>query len=273
MKKNLRYLEWIPFAVCFGAFIIYIVYTINIKLNPAIIVTDKLINTLKTYLIIALVSLFIGLLIILIKKIYKLVKSDENIVYTETKTIKVEKPVYTEERIVVNTTPVKAEEIKEEKITIKQEPIQEERIIVDNTPIHTEEKIIVDSTPVQTKEEKIIIKQEPIQEERIVVNPTVEKVVYKQEKSYDDVICHECGKVLSKNAAICPNCGIVFDDAVIRIIKKYDKNRSRINPFRKIVNLVLILVFIILIIIVSNMLYNKYKDNIKNVTDTIVRRR
>ena len=67
MKKFLTYLGWLPFAISLGALVIYLVYTIQIKLNPAIIVTDKLIGTLKAYLIIALVSLFIGLLIILIK--------------------------------------------------------------------------------------------------------------------------------------------------------------------------------------------------------------
>ena len=53
MNKILKYLQWIPFAISLGALIIYIVYTIQIKMNPAIIVTDKLINTLKTYLIIS----------------------------------------------------------------------------------------------------------------------------------------------------------------------------------------------------------------------------
>ena len=256
MKKNLRYLEWIPFAVCFGAFIIYIVYTINIKLNPAIIVTDRLINTLKTYLIIALVSLFIGLLIILIKKIYKLVKSEslEDIVYKETKTITIDNSVQPEERIITNTEPIQ----------------REERIVVNPTPVQTEkireERIVVNPTPVQT---------EKIREEKIIVNPTpiqTEKVIYRQEKKYDDVVCHECGKIISKHAAICPNCGIVFDEEVIRVLKKYDKTRYKINPFRKIINLCLILLFIILIIIVSNMLYNRYNDNIKNVANTIVKR-
>lgn len=260
MKRNLRYLEWIPFAICFGALVIYIVYTINIKLNPAIIVTDKLVNTMKTYLIISLVSLFIGLLIILIKKIYKLVKSEENVIYTETKTYKVEKPVYTEERIIVNPSPIKAEKIKEEKI------------VVNTTPIHTEEKIVVKEEPIYT-EEKIIVKEEPIQEEKVVVNKEVEKVVYKQEKKYDDVTCYECGKVLSKHAAICPNCGIIFDDEVIRVLKKYDKQKNRVKPLKWIFNVILILVFIILIIIVSNMLYNRYKDNVKNITDKITERR
>lgn len=79
MKKILNYLSFIPFAVSLGALIIYLVYTLQIKINKSVVVTDELTARLKIYLIIALVSLFVGLLITLIKKIYNLFKTDSKV--------------------------------------------------------------------------------------------------------------------------------------------------------------------------------------------------
>ena len=52
-------------------------------------VTESIQNTLKMYLIIGLISLFIGLLIVFVKKVIKLFKPDNNV--KEIKTIKNEK--------------------------------------------------------------------------------------------------------------------------------------------------------------------------------------
>ena len=228
MKKIFKYLEWLPFAISLGSLVIYIVYTIQIKMNPAIIVTNKLIGTLKAYLIIALVSLFIGLLIILIKKIRKLMKSEETIIKEY-------------------TIP------KEEKVIIT-EPTKEEIITVTNN----------------TEEEKIYVKEEPVITETKIykeVNPT-----YK----VNGVKCPECNNNISKNAGICPHCGILFDDEIIKIIKKYEKEEIKIvkrkKSFSFLANVILTILFIILIILVCNMLYNKYNQNLKNINYIIQRR-
>ena len=191
MRKILRYLEWIPFALALGSLVIYLVYTIQIKLNPAIIITDKLINTLKTYLIIALVSLFIGLLIILIKKIRGLVKVE------------------------------------------KRENITKEE--------YSKEKVVI-SEPKKEVIERKIIKEETLLEDEIKdrqINPIIneKKYVYKVE----GVVCPECNNPISKHAGICPHCGILFDDEIIKIIKKYDKkqNNTPRKPFTFIANILL----------------------------------
>lgn len=210
MKKFIKYLEWIPFAICLGSILIYIIYTIRVKINPAIIVTDQLVSTLKTYLIISLISLFIGLLIILIKKIHKLTKP-------------------TVKSYVRHT-------IKEEKI------IEEPKVIVEETKIIEEPKVTI---------------EEPIKEEKIEVK---KEYVYKLE----GVVCPECGLSISPNAAICPHCGILFDEEIIKVIKKYEKSKNK--EVRKnslmvtIANILLIILFIFLIYL----MWNPIKERINN---------
>ena len=217
MKKIIRYLEWIPFAIALGSLVIYLVYTIQIKLNPAIIITDKLISTLKTYLIIALVSLFVGLLIILIKKIRKLIKVEKR------------EEIYKEEKVIINE-PKKEEFIK----AIEKEPIEEE----------------------------LILKEEPIIEEK--------KYVYKVE----GIVCPECNNPIAKHAGICPHCGILFDDEIIKVLRKYDKKEHKKvgKPFTFIANILLTILFIILIFLICNMLYNKYNENLNKINYIIQRR-
>ena len=62
MKKILNYLLWLPFAVSISSFALYFVTAVKIKLKNTF-VTESIQNTLKMYLIIGLISLFIGLLI------------------------------------------------------------------------------------------------------------------------------------------------------------------------------------------------------------------
>lgn len=76
MKKIGKYLSFLPFAVSAGSIIIYLFYTLKIRFSRRVIVTEELTSTLKTYLILALISLFIGLLIILLKKVYNLFRVD-----------------------------------------------------------------------------------------------------------------------------------------------------------------------------------------------------
>ena len=219
MRKILRYLEWIPFAVSLGSLVIYLVYTIQIKLHPAIIVTDSLINTLKIYLIIALVSLFIGLLIILIKKIRRLMVPETN------------KYIYKKEEKIVTTSD---NDIKVVQTEIKTEP-----------------------------------KTEVVSQTKVIEETKVNNYTYK----VNGIVCPECNNQISKNAGICPHCGILFDDEIIKVIKKYDKEKYKIkrNPFIFIANMLLTILFIILIFLICNLLYNKYNENIKNINYMIQR--
>ena len=79
MKKVFKYLLWLPFAVSIGSFVLYLRYIIMFKLDSNIIVTDQIKNTLNGYLIVAFTSLFIGLVIILFKKIMNLVHNNRSI--------------------------------------------------------------------------------------------------------------------------------------------------------------------------------------------------
>lgn len=214
MKKFIKYLKWVPFAICLGSLVIYLIYTIRIKLNPAIIVTESLISALNTYLIIALISLFIGLLIILIQKIYKLTKQNN----------------YIKEEKVVYTYP------KEEKTII------------------TEEK---KDDVVTTKEEKIIEKEPIVVKEKVIIE--------------NGVNCPECNNKISKSAAICPYCGILFDKEILKVIKKYEKKEYKVNPIITIANILLTIIFIILILLICNYLYNRYNDNLQKISSIVQR--
>lgn len=222
MRKYIKYIEWLPFAVCLGALIIYLVYTIQIKMNPALIVTDKLISTLKTYLIIALVFLFIGLLIILIKKIYIL-----------------KHPNFT---------------IKEKKVkTKKVKPALE-----------------------KAKEEKIVVSENDIIKE--VVEETVYTIDDKKDYTFklDAVACPECNGLISKDAAICPHCGILFDEELLNFLERHKNKISKVEKVKYvkskpklgviIANICLIVLFIFLIFLVSNLLINKANENKNNIT-------
>jgi len=251
MKKILKYLEWLPFAISLGSIVIYIVYTIQLKLNPAIIVTDNLLNNLKTYLILSLVALFVGLLIILIKKIYRLMKTDTYI--EKTVTTKTINPINNTKVVEETTTKtVVAEDIKEDVIKV-----------VEKEPIIETKETIIKKEPIV---EKTIVKEEPIIEKTIVEETPIVNIENK-------VLCPDCNNIISRDAALCPRCGILFDDEIIKILEKYDKKKykPKKSRFVTIANICLTILFIILIFLICNMLYNKYNQNIKNVTSIIQR--
>lgn len=246
MKKYSRYLEWIPFAICLGALLIYIVYTIQIKTNPAIIVTDQLVSTLKTYLIIALVSLFIGLLIILIKKIRKLSRP-------------------TVKSYVRHT--IREENVVEQPRVVVEEPkvVEQPRVVVEETKAVEQPKVVVEETKIVTEpkvEEKVVM-AEPIIEEKIV-HENKKQYIYKLE----GVVCPECGNSISSKAAICPHCGILFDEEIIKVIKKYEKGKTKVRRKNSLMvtlaNILLIILFIFLIFLI----WNPIKARIDNYRQT-----
>ena len=231
MKKNImKYLQFLPFAICLGSLIIYLVYTIYIKANKAVIVTDKLISTLKIYLIIALVSLFIGLLIILLKKIFNLVD-----VMPKIKLPKKEK-----------VQKLKAEKKKEQVIEIKN---------------NEETKNIQEEIQEVIKEE---VKEEikEVKKERNL-NDNNKEYIFKLE----GVSCPSCKGLLAKDAAICPHCGILFDNEILRILDKYYKKetKKKKSPVVILANVLLTILFIILILLVVNLIINKAHENKTNI--------
>ena len=76
------------------------------------------------------------------------------------------------------------------------------------------------------------------------------------------------------SAAICPHCGILFDEKVLGIIKsnekKLKKKNKKFSLKKFILDMFLILLFMILIFLVGNMLINKSAENYNNVNGTNV---
>lgn len=235
MKKILNYLSFIPFAVSLGALIIYLVYTLQIKLNKSIIVTDALTTRLKTYLIISLVSLFIGLFVVLIKKIYNLFKSEP----------KAEKK---------NKKKVRKEKNKKTKNETKKD---DNVLKIKLTNPKLDGDIIVGKL------------EDTMQDVEIYIDDKKE-----YNFKLDGVSCPECGGLISKDAAICPHCGILFDDEVLRFLTKKEKIEKKIENKKNkkiiIANIFLIILFIILILLLSNIIINKGKENKNNINPVVV---
>ena len=75
MKKVVKYILWLPFAVSISSFTLYFINAIRIKFKN-LTVTESIQNSLKSYLIIGLISLFVGLFVVFIKKTIMLFKMD-----------------------------------------------------------------------------------------------------------------------------------------------------------------------------------------------------
>ena len=109
-------------------------------------------------------------------------------------------------------------------------------------------------------------------------NEEVKQEVIKENEIVDDLLidsnCPECGYPISKDAAICPHCGILFDEKVLGIIKsnekKLKKKNKKFSLKKFILDMFLILLFMILIFLVGNMLINKSAENYNNVNGTNV---
>ena len=223
MKKVVKYILWLPFAVSISSFALYFVYAIRIKFKN-LTVTESMQNSLKLYLIIGLISLFVGLFVVFIKK----TKNEQ------------EQTISKNELILKILNPV----FKDNKIT--------------GTLDTTNQDVIV----YLDKEEKVEVKQEVIKENEIVDDLLI------------DSNCPECGYPISKDAAICPHCGILFDEKVLGIIKsnekKLKKKNKKFSLKKFILDMFLILLFMILIFLVGNMLINKSAENYNNVNGTNV---
>ena len=255
MNKTKNYLKFLPFAICLGSLLIYLIYTLYIKINPAVIVTDKLISNLKAYLIIALISLFIGLLIIFIEKIRNLnpniTKEEKNIKENDKK----------DEKIII----IKEEE-NNNKLNLKFDKQKKLKVISEK------KKDNVIEVKVENKDLNEILKEEKEEE-------LEEQLVLDEDKEYtfkfDGVACPSCSSVIAKDAAICPHCGILFDDEILRVlnihsnsISKKEKKDNKVMV--KLANILLTILFIILIFLVVNLLVNKASENKHNLVPNLL---
>ncbi len=235
MKKILNYISFVPFAVFLGSLVVYLVYILQIKINNSIIVTEELTNRLKTYLIIALVSLFIGLLIILIKKIYTLFMTSSKIEKEDKKKIK---------------------EKKSKKIKIQ--PERDDNVL--------KVKLI---DPKMNGDIIVGKLEDTMQDVEVYINDKKE-----YNFKLDGISCPECGGLISKDAAICPHCGILFSDELLNLLTKEKKGEKEVKHKKNkriiIVNIFLIILFIILILLISNVIINKGKENKSNINSVAI---
>ncbi len=273
MKKVVKYILWLPFAVSISSFALYFVYAIRIKFKN-LTVTESMQNSLKLYLIIGLISLFVGLFVVFIKKTILLFKMDdsENIREDKVKENKIKEQKVSNKVISI---PKKEQKVSNKVISIPKK--EQEKTISKNelilkilNPVFKDNKITgtLDTTNqdvivyLDKEEEKVEIKQEVIKENEIVDDLLI------------DSNCPECGYPISKDAAICPHCGILFDEKVLGIIKsnekKLKKKNKKFSLKKFILDMFLILLFMILIFLVGNMLINKSAENYNNVNGTNV---
>lgn len=258
MKKVVKYILWLPFAVSISSFTLYFINAIRIKFKN-LTVTESIQNSLKSYLIIGLISLFVGLFVVFIKKTILLFKMDdsENIKENKVKEKKIKEQKVSNKVISIPKNEQEQTISKNELILKILNPVFKDNKITGT--LDTNQDVIV---YLDKEEEKVEVKQEVIKENELVDDLLI------------DSNCPECGYPISKDAAICPHCGILFDEKVLGIIKsnekKLKKKNKKFSLKKFILDMFLILLFMILIFLVGNMLINKSAENYNNVNGTNV---
>ncbi len=270
MKKYIKYLGWIPFCVSIGALILYLKYTIMFKLDSNLVMTDQVKETLNQYLIVLFISLFIGLGIVLFKKILLLVHSSN---YNEN--MPNQKPNYA-------SVHYENENIDDKfKSTIKNnemiynkvesnfiKDIKNNRVI----KVRLSEPIIGN-----TIKAKVIDTDEDI--EILLLDDDIDYMnnINKSNNmnNLDEYIkCPKCGNKLDKDAIICTNCGILINKDILFEISgnkqnevKYDNNIVVTNIPKQnkyvsfLFNFIIILLCIFLIFLIGNKIINQSGEN------------
>ena len=122
-------------------------------------------------------------------------------------------------------------------------------------------------------EETKIVTEPKVEEKVVMAEPIIEeKIVHENKKQYiyklEGVVCPECGNSISSKAAICPHCGILFDEEIIKVIKKYEKGKTKVRTKNSLMvtlaNILLIILFIFLIFLI----WNPIKARIDNYRQT-----
>lgn len=248
MDKIFKYLSWVPFGVSIGALILYLRYFIMFKLDSNLVMTNEVKETLNGYLIIVFVALFIGLLIVLFKKIFNLVNSGDKKQEISTKNTDLE-----------NSEFINAIENNSRVLTNIGDESNFMKYVKSNKVIKVK---LSDPIIGQTVKGKVVDTDEEI-----------EILLLDDDKINDSVRCSKCNKFVSKDAFICTNCGVILNkEALSNIVLDFNKDKEVITVKRKkfnfalfIVNFMIIILCIFLIFLIGNKIVNQREMNINNI--------
>lgn len=275
MKKVLKYLSWIPFAISIGALVLYLRYFIMFKLDSNLVMTDKVEETLNNYLILVFVFLFIGLLIILFKKIFNLVNTKDNSIKEITKKDKEDNNVINN---VNNQDFINAIENNSRTLLNINEESNFMKYVKSNRVIKVKLSEAISS---QTIKGKVVDTDEEI--EILLLDDDLEYFNNKNE-IIDAVKCPKCNNVINKDAFICTNCGILLNKEVLNdIVLDFNKEKhvntnnyvdtntnieikpKKFNFAVFAVNFLIIILCIFLIFLVGNKIINQRQQNYNNM--------
>lgn len=275
MKKVLKYLSWIPFAISIGALVLYLRYFIMFKLDSNLVMTEKVEETLNNYLILVFVFLFIGLLIILFKKIFNLINTKDNSIKEITKKDKEDNDVINN---VNNQDFINAIENNSRTLLNINEESNFMKYVKSNKVIKVKLSEAISS---QTIKGKVVDTDEEI--EILLLDDDLEYFNNKNE-IIDSVKCPKCNNVINKDAFICTNCGILLNKEVLNdIVLDFNKEKQvntnnyvdtntniEIKPKKFnfavfAVNFLIIILCIFLIFLVGNKIINQRQQNYSNM--------
>lgn len=244
MKNVLKYLLWLPFAVTLGAFILYLRYFIKFKLDSNIVITDQITNTLNMYLIVAFVSLFIGLLIILFKKIMNLIHGDKTI----SKKIIVKS--HTDQDF-INAIEGNSRVITDDNESNFMREFKSSDVI--NIKLNKKDNDIFSGEILGTnKNVNILFSSDDLN--KTIQNPKE---------------CPKCKGILDMDAIICTHCGILLDKSILNNTNKEEYNKvkpkGKFSVIKLIVNILIIIICIFLIFLIGNKIINQRNQNISNI--------
>lgn len=282
MKKILKYLSWIPFAISIGSLILYLRYFVMFKLDSNLVMTDAVKETLNNYLILVFVSLFVGLLIILFKKIFNLINTEDK---DEIKEV-VKNHVSNNETLnnVNNQEFINAIENSSRTISNIDMESNFVKYVKSNKVIRVKlsEPIIS-----QSVKGKIVDTDEDI--EILLLDEDIEYLNNKNDV-IDPAKCPKCNNIVNKDAFICTNCGILLNKYALNDIlldfnnKKHDDKNDYIDRSNDVdrnnnieeipkkfnfvifaVNFLIIILCIFLIFLVGNKIVNQRNKNYSNM--------
>lgn len=245
MNKILKYLLWLPFAVTIGAFALYLRYIIMFKMNSNIVITEEVNNTLNGYLIVGFISLFIGLLIILFKKIINLTHNN----MIDKKEIDISSST---DQDFINAIEGNSGVIEHEEESNFMRDIKSDNIITIKLDRNTNNSMVSGKIVGTNKNVNILLSNDDM---NIISNNNI-----KQQKQ-----CPKCNNILDIDAIICTNCGILLDRSILDVFnkKEFDEIRSKRKlPFVNfLINFIVILLCIFLIFLISNKIINQREEN------------
>lgn len=276
MKKVLEYLSWLPFAISIGSLILYLRYFIMFKLDSNLVMTDAVKETLNNYLILVFVSLFVGLLIILFKKIFNLVNTDsENKVKEVIKNSDSNNEVLNDAN---NQEFINAIENNSRTFCTINEESNFIKYVKSNKIIKVK---LSEPITGQSLKGKIIDTDEDI--EILLLDDDIQYFNNKNDV-IDSIRCPKCNNIVNKDAFICTNCGILLNKNAINDIalnfnnsKIVDENNNahknenieikpkKFNFITFSVNFLIIILCIFLIFLVGNKIINQRNQNYNNM--------